>query len=332
VKFPEHARLPALALAIAIAIAYALTAAWPTRYAATARVIMPPGVASGSQIIRIEGSADDPQLAARSVNEQLEVYLRRKGEILDAPVVMPQRPSLPLNLALGGAAGLALGAVLLAARRRRHRPVRTERELVSALGKPLLAARPLRPEGMRELVEPLLEHWFSAERHLLAIVGAQPGEGRSRFSAQLAVAFAELGHKTLLIDGDFRAPALHRAFRLPNSHGLADFLLDKRVSLASAGENLAVMVAGSAAADPLELLSRPRLQTLLAEARKHFRVVLIDTPAAARGPDFQMFAALAGGALVVTERARADAGALQELHAALQRCAAQLVTTVIQQG
>ena len=330
--FLEHARLPALAFAIALGAAYAVTAAWPTRYAATARVIMPAGMTQGSQIIKIESLADDPQLAARSVKDQLEVYLRRKGEVLDAPVVMPQRPSLPLNLALGGAAGLALGAALFIGRQRRRRPVRTERELVTALGKPLLAARPLRTETMPELCEQLLEHWFSAERRLLAIVGAQPGEGRSRFTAQLAVAFAELGHKTLVIDGDFRAPALHRAFRLPNSHGLADFLLDKRVSLASAGENLAVMVAGSAAADPLELLSRPRLQALLGEARKHFRVVLIDTPAAARGPDFQMFAALAGGALVVTERARADAGALKALHAALKRCAAQLVTTVIHQG
>ena len=328
---PDYARVPALVFAIGLGVAYAVTAAWPTHYAATARVMMPAGLTQGSQIIKIERLADDPQVAASSVKDELDVYLRRKGEVLDAPVVMPQRPSLPLNLAFGGAAGLALGAALFTGRQRRRRPVRTERELVSALGKPLLAARPLRTETMRELCEQLLDHWFGAERHLLAIVGAQPGEGRSRFTAQLAVAFAELGHKTLVIDGDFRAPALHRAFRLPNSHGLADFLLDKRVSLASAGENLTVMVAGSAAADPLELLSRPRLHALLAEARKHFRVVLIDTPAA-RGPDFQMFAALAGGALVLTDRAQADAGALKELHAALKRCAARLVTTVIQQG
>ena len=91
------------------------------------------------------------------------------------------------------------------------------------------------------------------------------------------------------------------------------------------------MVAGSAGTDPLELLSRPRLAALLAEARKHFRVVLIDTPAAARGPDFEMFAALAGGALVVTDRKNGDAGALKELHTALKRCAARLVTTVIHQ-
>lgn len=325
------ARLPAVVFALGLAIAYALTAAWPIRYAASARVIMPAGATPGSRIVKIEHAAADAQLALAAVNDELAIYLRQKAELLDAPLVMPRRPELALNLALGGAAGLVLGAALFAARLRRRMPVRTERELINALGEPLLAARPLRRDGARKLCEQLVTHWFTAKRQLLPIVSAHPGEGRSRIAAQLAVAFAELGYKTLVIDADFRAPALHRAFRLPNRHGLADFLQERRVSLASAGENLSVMVAGSASLDPLELLSRPRLQALLGEARRHFRVILIDTPAAARGPDFEMFAALAGGALVVTHRAHSDGGALKRLHAALERCAAQLVTTLIHQ-
>jgi Mrp family chromosome partitioning ATPase len=328
----NHARLPALLFAIGLITAYAFTVAWPTRYTATARVMMPEGAMAGSRIVKIEHHAAEPHAAASSVKSELEGYVRRKAQLLDEPLVRAQRPRRPFSLALGGTAGLALGAALLMRRQRRRQPVRNERELVSALGEPLLAARPLRAGALREQCEQLLEHWFTPERQLLAIVGAQRGEGRSRLAAELAVAFAELGHKTLVIDGDFRAPALHRAFGLPNSHGLADLLQDKRVSLASAGENLAVMVAGSTAADPLELLSRPRLEALLAEARKHFRVVLIDTPAAAHGPDFEMFAALAGGALVVTQRDRADGVALKQLHAALRRCAARLVTTVIRQA
>jgi Mrp family chromosome partitioning ATPase len=316
---------------IGLLVAYMVTALWPNRYAVTARVLMPPGATTGSRILRIEDQAADPQRAVRRVEAQIAVYLQQNAEVLDAPVALPQRPSLALNLALGGAGSLALGAAWLLARRRRRQPVRNERELVNALGEPLLAARPLRPGAVRPLCEQLLAHWLSPQRCLLPIVSANAGDGRSRVAAQLAVAFAELGHKTLIIDGDFRSPGLHRAFGLSNRHGLADLLQDRRVSLASAGANLSVMVAGTASADPLELLSRQRLPAFLAQARRHFRVVLIDTPAAARGPDFEMFAALAGGALVVTRLSSAQDGMLRELHAALDRCAARLVTTVIHQ-
>lgn len=323
-----RARLPLLAIAAGLAVAYVSTVAWPQPYAATARVMVPPAGHEGSRVVKLEQAAGDAQAAAAAVREQLEPYLRDKAVLIDAPLVMRQRPSLGLNLAVGGSAGLALGLAWLAARRRARRPVRSERELVQTLGEPLLALRPLGPQALRELCARLLEHWFTPQRRLLAIVSAQPGEGRSRLAAQLAVALAAMGEKTLLIDGDFRAPALHRAFNLPNARGLADLLDERRASLADAGTNLSVMVAGKPRRDPLELLSRPRLGAFLAEASKHFRVVIIDTPAAARGPDFQMFAALAGGALVVTAQDSASARSLQSLRATLQRCAARLVGTV----
>ena len=322
-----HARLPAFIIATAMALAYVLASAWPVRYVATARVMVP-----GERMVSLTHAGDDPQSAAQPVNEQLAAYLRDKAQLIDPPMVRAQRPDVALNLALGGAAGLLAALGVLLWRYRRWRPVRNERDLVDALGPPLLAARPARKETLRPLCLQLLEHWFSPERPLLAVVGTRGGEGRSKFTAELAVAFAELGCRTLVIDADFRAPSLHRAFNLPNAHGLADFLQDKRVSLASAGENLTVMVAGSSTHDPLELLSRPRLGALIGEACRHFRVVLVDTPAPARGPDFQMLAALAGGALVVCERPGTDAATLAELRAALQRCAAQLVTTVIREA
>mgnify|MGYP003578446905 CR=1 FL=1 len=93
-------------------------------------------------------------------------------------------------------------------------------------------------------------------------------------------------------------------------------------------ENLSVLVAGRASDDPLELLSRPRLQELLAAAVRRYRVVLVDTPAAARGPDLQLFAAFGGGALVVSRRParRKGLGQLREL---LAQCKAQIVGTVL---
>jgi Mrp family chromosome partitioning ATPase len=124
-----------------------------------------------------------------------------------------------------------------------------------------------------------------------------------------------------------RTPALHRALRLPNRAGLADFLAGRKYRLQRAGK-LAVLVAGRCREDPLELLSRKRLQALLAAAGNRYGVVIVATPAAHSGPDLQIFAAVAGGALVAARRSE-QAPALARLRRLLEPCRARVVGTVL---
>ena len=239
-----------------------------------------------------------------------------------------QYSTTALIIAAAAAVGAvtALGCVATASRRRG--PPR-ESDLVRLLGVPLLAVRPLREAALRGLCRQLLDHWLHSGRTLLPVVSAQRGEGRTYLAAGLAAAFAALGEKTLLIDADFRSPGVHLAFGLPNRGGLADYLKGKKVEPAVSNENLAVLVAGDAGRDPLELLVGERLKSLLAAASKHFRVIIVDTPAAARGPDLEIFTALACGALVVAGGARARP--LARLKAALERSSAQPLAIVVNQ-
>jgi protein-tyrosine kinase len=234
--------------------------------------------------------------------------------------------SLAMNLAAAGVAGLAVGSAFLPTRRR---GLRSENQLIEALGAPLVAARPLAP---RALAPQLLAHWFRApSRHprpVLPVVSAESGIGRTRAAAELARAFAATGERVLLIDADFRSPGLHAEFGLANRGGLADFLEDRGAALAHCSENLSVLVAGRSGADPLELLSRPRISALLAAAAPRYGVVLVDTPAGECGPDLQLFAAFAGGALVVTRRAAPPAG-LAQLRRLLDGCKSRVVATVL---
>ena len=208
---------------------------------------------------------------------------------------------------------------------RKRRAVRSENELIAALGTPLLAARPIAGEKLAEM---LGVHWFQRGRPVLAVVSAEKGEGRTRVAAGLARAFARAGERTLLVDTDFRSPGLHRAFGLENRQGLADFLAGRPSRLAHCAENLSVLVAGRAGADPLELLSRRGMQALLAAAAERYSVVLVDTPAAERGPDLQLAAAFAGGALVVT-RLSSPIPPLRRLHELLVFCRARVVGAVL---
>jgi protein-tyrosine kinase len=210
------------------------------------------------------------------------------------------------------------------------RHVRGEKDFLAVLGEPLLAARPLRPQTGTAQAEQLHRYWFSRQR-LLPVVSAVPGEGRTRLALDLARKLAASGVRTLLVDGDLRSPSLHRAFGLPNRQGLADFLAGRDVKPAQCADNLAVLVAGVASADPLEALASPRLRPLLSAAATPYGAIVIDTPAARRGPDLQIFAALAGGALVLASRDSSNAMALTGLSRRLRECAAQLVGILLRQ-
>jgi succinoglycan biosynthesis transport protein ExoP len=200
--------------------------------------------------------------------------------------------------------------------------MRSEKQFVTVLGQPLLAVRPIRPETTGAQAEQLHHHWFSRQR-LLPVVSAESGEGRTRLALDLARKLAASGVRTLLVDGDLRSPGLHRALRLPNRQGLADFLAGRDVKPTQCADNLAVLVAGGTPAEPLEALASPRLRPLLSAAATRFGAIVIDTPAARRGPDLQIFAALAGGALVL--HGGAGQPALERLRRSLQACAAQVV-------
>src|SRR3954462_2259100 len=320
--FDFRAALVALAVALAIALAWHCAA--PRSYVATARVLLPHGGAQ-SRIVKLESEALDPADARSRLSGLLRRYAG--ASLVDGPATVPARRSLALDLALGGVLGLGCGAGVAFWTARRRRPGRMQRDLVPLLGNPLVAARPMRPEALRALAETLQAHWFTGARKLLPIVSAGRGDGRSRVAVQLAQLFASMGERTLLIDADFRSPSLHRAFQLKNEGGLADLLADRPVRLAAGGENLAVLVAGRGRAEPLELLSRARLRTFLDAAAHPFSIVLIDTPAAQSGPDLEIFAAVAGGALLVV-RPGEDAARLSRLRRQLTRCNALPVASI----
>ncbi len=326
----EAVRLVTYLTIAGLALAWAAVSLSPIRYTATAAVMLPEGAAGGgSRMVSIRHADADPRLAAALVDHSLEDYRRQRAVVVDPTLVSKRAPDAAASLAAGGAAGLLLGLGLALAKGRRRRALRSESDFVRTLGQPVLAARPLRAEGLDDLCRQLLEHWLTPQRRLLPVVSAEPGEGRSSVAAELAKRFAAMGEKVLLVDADFRSPSQHARFGLPNKAGLADFLAGGGTGIASRGDNLGILVAGSCRADALEALSSPRLPALLVEAGKHFRVVIIDTPAAARGPDLQMPAALAGGALVVARAGAAHAAGAERLHKALRGARACVVTTLI---
>ncbi len=306
-------RLVAFVLAAGAAFACAAATLWPERYVASGGVLVAEGM------LRAQYASPDPHAAAALVRAFIAEH---KNPLLVDPPLVVREEELAAPAAIAGLA-LLVGLALLW--RRKAPSARSEKDLVAALGVPIVAVRPL---AARDLSRQLAAHWFRRGRPVLAVVSADTGEGRTRVAVELARAFSAAGESTLLIDANFRAPGVHRAFALRNRAGLADFLGGGSTRIAHCADNLSVMVAGHSAEDPLELLSRPRMLELLAAASRRYRVVLVDTPEAALGPDLQLFAAFAGGALVVTQR-EAGMDGLRTLERYLRQASARVVGTVL---
>lgn len=186
----------------------------------------------------------------------------------------------------------------------------------SQVSEELIAAyAPFSPqvEALRALRSQLMWRWFStgSDHKALAVVSSERKEGRSYIAANLAVVFAQLGERTLLIDADMRNPSLHRLFGLENRSGLSAVLSGRggpeTIQRIPALVDLSVLPSGVQPPNPSELLARPLLPKLLQELAREYDVILLDTPAAGDTADALTTSICAGGALIVVRKNSARA-------------------------
>jgi len=156
-------------------------------------------------------------------------------------------------------------------------------------------------------------------RRALAVVSPAPSDGKTFFASNLAVAFAQLGGRTLIIDADMRGPRLHDVFQVPSGQGLSGLLAGRRgdqvIKAVTGVQNLYVLPVGISPPNPLELVEGPAFGLLLHELVSKFDHVIVDTPAGEHGADGVVVAARCGAALVI---ARKDVGRMAELEQLVQ--------------
>lgn len=117
---------------------------------------------------------------------------------------------------------------------------------------------------------------------VITVTSVFPQEGKSSTVSNLAVSFAQLRKRVLLIDADMRRPRLHTVFNVKNSKGLSSFLtgrtsLDEAIHLTSI-KNLWLIPSGPNPPNPAELLDSKTMKELTRLALSKFDLVLIDSP------------------------------------------------------
>jgi protein-tyrosine kinase len=170
-------------------------------------------------------------------------------------------------------------------------------------------------------------------RRALAVISPDSHDGKTYFSANLAVSLAQLGGRTLVVDADMRGPRLHEVFALDNRTGLSGILSgraeEKVIQKAPGMDNLFVLPVGTIPPNPVELVERPAFGLLMRELTAKFNHVVVDTPAAMYGTDAAVIAARCGAALVIARKNATRVGALQDLLVSLGVDPARLAGVVM---
>ncbi|MGR5959097.1 CpsD/CapB family tyrosine-protein kinase [Bacillus cereus] len=139
--------------------------------------------------------------------------------------------------------------------------------------------------------------------HSLMVTSANPSEGKTTTTANMAVVFAQQGKKVLLIDADMRKPAMHQMFQVDNIFGLTNVLtnserLEKCVQTTSV-DSLHFLACGPIPPNPAELLGSKSMKELLGQAYSMYDLVIFDMPPILAVTDAQIMANVCDASILV---------------------------------
>lgn len=175
--------------------------------------------------------------------------------------------------------------------------------------------------GPRELVvdrepkSPVSEHFRTIRTNItysnidnpvksVLFTSATPSAGKSTVAANVAIAYAQAGKNTLLIDGDLRRPTTHYTFEMQNVRGLSTAIINElplnEVARESGIENLDVITSGPIPPNPSELLSSKKMNLFMKAVTDHYDMVIVDSPPVLAVTDSQVLSQLTDATILVT--------------------------------
>ena len=237
------------------------------------------------------------------------------------PALKPYSPNIPLNLALGFLGGLALGTAFAFFVAYIDDRVKSSYDIEGVIGLPLVGIIPEikrleQPEKAQIVVnnqdKQVAEAFLALHSSLrlkdesknaqaLLTTSTVPGEGKSFVSTNLALTFAAHGERVAIIDCDLRKPNIHKSFRIENLKGVIDICAGSasidEVIVKGIHPNLDVIPAGGRAKNPTQILNSKGFEVMIAELRKRYDRIFIDTPPLAAVSDALIILPLVDGSL-----------------------------------
>jgi capsular exopolysaccharide synthesis family protein len=167
----------------------------------------------------------------------------------------------------------------------------------------------------------------------LLFTSTAPGEGKSTTAANLAIAFAQAGQKTLLIDTDLRRPMVHKIFNISEPLGLTDLLLE-RVNYATLPRDvfisgLRVIPAGALPPNPAEVLGSFRMKEVLKYYSQHFDYIILDSPPTLAVTDSSVLSTMVDGVVFVVSADEVSIEKVKKAKSQLESVKAKILGVVL---
>lgn len=188
-------------------------------------------------------------------------------------------------------------------------------------------------EAIRTLRNTILLGDLDRRIRSLLITSATPGEGKSTIALHLALAHANQGYRTLLVDGDLRRPTLHRRLNLPGLEGLSTLVGGSRtwktlIQAVPDVPTLSFLAAGAPSPQVADLVGFS-LAELLEQASTEYDLIIVDAPPIGGFAETLQMAALADGVILVTRAGETQRQLVRQAIAMLQRVRATLLGLVL---
>lgn len=167
----------------------------------------------------------------------------------------------------------------------------------------------------------------------LMVTSANPSEGKSTTTANLAVAFAQQGKKVLVMDADLRKPTVHYMFRLNNLMGITN-ILTNQVTLEMVVQkcdtpNLSIITCGPIPPNPAELLGSKAMDDFINQALEQYDLILFDTPPVLAVTDAQVMSSKCDGVILVVSSSSTERNAALKAKELLMNAKGKLLGVVL---
>jgi tyrosine-protein kinase Etk/Wzc len=167
----------------------------------------------------------------------------------------------------------------------------------------------------------------------IVLTSAGPSEGKSLTISNLAMAYAQMGKRILLIDTDLRRPVLHHIFNTKREPGFTDLFIENpdynKIIQKTEKENLFLITAGIFTPNPAELLGSNRMNELIEYFRNNFDMIFFDTPPIVAVTDATLLGTKMDGMLLVIKSHHTDRDIAMRAVTSLRNVGVQLIGTVL---